>query len=125
VVSNFLACSLSYFPDINTAGVKMNRNSKATPSPNELASLRGLGVDLKREISRSHRQVLASMGLIVSNEDELNLTDAGRQRLDHEERTILPGGAPNHIRPRPRMCGSAGGKAGGGEVWDCLAPSAF
>jgi hypothetical protein len=70
---------------------KMDRNSKAPLSPNELASLRGLrGGDSKREISGSHRQLLPSMGLIVTSGDELILTEAGRRRLNHEER------APTH-----------------------------
>jgi hypothetical protein len=68
----------------------MDRNFKAPLSPNELASLRGLGVDSKREISDSRRQLLLSMGLIVANGDELNLTEAGRHRLNPEER------APTH-----------------------------
>ena len=68
----------------------MDRNSKAPLSPNELASLRGLREDSKREISGSHRQLLPSMGLIVTSSDELILTEAGRRRLNHEER------APTH-----------------------------
>jgi hypothetical protein len=79
-----------YFAEVNTLGVTMDRNFNAPLSPNELASLRGLGVDSKREISDSHRQLLLSMGLIVANGDELNLTEAGRHRLNPEGR------APTH-----------------------------
>jgi hypothetical protein len=74
----------------STRGVKMDRNFKAPLSPNELASLRGLRGDSKRQISGSHRQLLPSMGLIVTSGDELILTEAGRRRLNHEER------APTH-----------------------------
>jgi hypothetical protein len=68
----------------------MDRNFNAPLSPSELASLRGLGVDSKREISSSHRQVLLSMGLVFANGDELILTETGRRRLIPEER------APTH-----------------------------
>jgi hypothetical protein len=64
----------------------MDRNSKAPLSPNELTTLQGLRGDAKREISDSHRYLLLSMGLIVANDDELILTEAGHRRLDHEER---------------------------------------
>ena len=74
-------------PDINTVGVKMDRNSNAPPSPHELATLWGLRVDSKREISSSHQQLLLAMGLVLANDDELILTTAVRQRLDLEERT--------------------------------------
>ena len=69
----------------------MDRNFNAPLSPSELASLRGLRVDSKREISGSHRQVLLSMGLIVvAAGEELFLTEAGRRGLTPEER------APTH-----------------------------
>jgi hypothetical protein len=66
--------------------VKIDRNSRAPLSPSELASLRGLRTDPKRELSGSHRQLLLSMDLIVANGDDLILTEAGRHRLNHEER---------------------------------------
>jgi hypothetical protein len=90
----------------------MDRNFNAPLSPSELASLRGLGVDSKREISSSHRQLLLSMGLVVANGDELILTERGRRRLDHEEGPVLSEGATNQLSPRLRMCGSAGGEGG-------------
>jgi hypothetical protein len=69
----------------------MDRNFKAPLSPNELASLRGLRGDSKRQISGSHRQVLLPMGLIVvAAGEEMLLTEAGRRRLTPEER------APTH-----------------------------
>ena len=85
-----------YFAEVNTLGVTMDRNFNAPLSPNELASLRGLGVDSKREISDSHRQLLLSMGLIVAIDDELSLTEAGHRRLDHDEHAqpIVRGNIP-------------------------------
>jgi hypothetical protein len=79
----------------------MDRNFNAPLSTSELASLRGLGVDSKREISSSHRQLLLSMGLVVANDDELILTDAGRQRLAHEGRTDRLGSGPESHQPPP------------------------
>ena len=73
-----------YVPDI-TVGLKMDRNFKAQLSPSELATLRGLGVDSKREISSSHRQLLLAMGFIVASDDELIITEAGCHRLNYEE----------------------------------------
>jgi len=66
--------------------VKIDRNSRAPLSPSQLASLRGLRTDPQRELWGSHRQLLLSMGLIVANGDDLILTEAGRQRLNYEER---------------------------------------
>jgi hypothetical protein len=77
----------------------MNRNFNAPLSPSELASLRGLGVDSKREISRSHSQLLLSMGLVVANGDELNLTETGRRRIDHEEGTSFIGRGHESAQP--------------------------
>jgi hypothetical protein len=70
--------------------VKIDRNSRAPLSPSELASLRGLRQDPKRELSGSHHQLLLSMGLVIANGDDLILTEAGRQRLDYEERAPAP-----------------------------------
>jgi hypothetical protein len=64
----------------------MNRNSQASLSPSELASLRGVGQDSKRQIPDGHRQVLVSMRLVVADGDELRLTEAGHQRLTLAER---------------------------------------
>ena len=64
----------------------MDRNFKAPLSPSEFASLRGLRMNEKRQISVSHRQLLLSMGLVVVAGDDLILTETGSQRLKHEER---------------------------------------
>jgi hypothetical protein len=69
----------------STRGVKMDPNFKAQLSPRKLASVRGLGVDSKRQISSSHRQLLLAMGFIVAS-DELVLPAAGHHRLNYEER---------------------------------------
>jgi hypothetical protein len=55
----------------------MARNCRASLSPSELASLRGVGRDSKRQVPGSHRQVLLSMHLLVAEGDELRLTDIG------------------------------------------------
>jgi hypothetical protein len=75
--------SARYFSDIYITGVMMNRNFKAPLSPSELASLRGLKMNEKRQIPASHRQLLLSMGLIVVAGDDLIITETGSQRLDH------------------------------------------
>jgi hypothetical protein len=72
----------------------MNRNSKASLSPSELASLRGVTAGSNRQIPDSPCRLLLSMGLIVTDGDGSRLTEAGRQRLDPEER------APNPSRAR-------------------------
>ena len=64
----------------------MDRNFKAPLSPSELASLRGLRMNEKRQIPAGHRQLLLSMGLVVVAGDDLILTETGSQRLNHEER---------------------------------------
>jgi hypothetical protein len=64
----------------------MDRNFKAPLSPSELASLRSLRINEKRQIPASHCQLLLLMGLLVVAGDDLILTETGSQRLDHEER---------------------------------------
>jgi hypothetical protein len=64
----------------------MDRSSNAPLSPSEFASLRRLRSDPSREIPDGHRHVLLSMGLVAVAGDDLILTEAGSQRLEHEER---------------------------------------
>lgn len=63
----------------------MDRNSKASLSPSEVASLRGLKVDPRRRISGAHRELLLSMDLVVPDGAELKLSEIGNARLEAEK----------------------------------------
>jgi len=65
----------------------MNRNSKAPLSPHEVNALRVLKQDSARPISDAERRLLLlSMGLAVNDGEAMQLPDAGRVRLELEER---------------------------------------
>lgn len=64
----------------------MHRNSKALLSPREVSALRALKQDSGRAISSDDRRLLLSMGLAVSDGEATRLSDAGRARLEREER---------------------------------------
>lgn len=63
----------------------MDRNPKAPLSPDEVAALRTLKQNPKRELSRRHRELLLSMGLAVAEAEQLKLSDAGHTRLETEQ----------------------------------------
>ena len=62
----------------------MNRNPDASLSPQELMSLRRVGLDSRQPIPATHQYLLASMNLIRSVAGVLIVTDQGRQRLRTE-----------------------------------------
>jgi hypothetical protein len=64
----------------------MDRSSKAPLSPQEVGALQTLKQDHpKRELSRRHRELLLSMGLVLAEGEELKLSQAGRARLEAEQ----------------------------------------
>ena len=81
--------------------MSMNRNFRASLSPQEIDALRRLKSDPRQAISVGHRFLLLSMGLVVSRADGLRLTEAGHERLAMED------GEPRRERraaaPRPTI----------------------
>jgi len=59
----------------------MDRSSHASLSPQELASLRRIGSDLRQSIPSAHQQLLFSMHLVRLTAGVLSITEQGRQRL--------------------------------------------
>ena len=68
----------------SSGGISMNRNPDASLSPQELMSLRRVGLDSRQPIPATHQYLLASMNLIRSVAGVLIVTDQGRQRLRTE-----------------------------------------
>ena len=64
----------------------MDRCRKASLSPREVSVLRALNRHTRRDIASDDRKLLLSMGLAVLNRETLELSHAGRTRLDLEKR---------------------------------------
>jgi hypothetical protein len=64
----------------------MDRNPKASLSLREINALRMLERAPGRPIASGDRRLFLSMGLAVSDGETLRLSDAGRARLEWEQR---------------------------------------
>ena len=84
----------------------MDRSPKAPLSPQEVAALRALKQNPKRELSRRHRELLLSMGLALAEGEELKLSQAGRVRLEDEQ-----GATREELAPVCALGVSAAGRA--------------
>ena len=76
----------------------MDRNPKASLSLREINALRMLERAPGRPIASGDRRLFLSMGLAVSDGETLRLSDAGRARLEQEQR-IAWGGMRSSRKP--------------------------